>query len=257
MLNKIPNELQGLIIDKLDPKSKAKLRVVSKEMRRAVNDVNPPTGSYRQKTGRFQTFWSAKRRDQCLHRRIGASTSAETRHTGFGHVEFNPMSRLVLDECIRFYKGNKLLIALRNMRTEDLDQFMFLFETYYRRGDPYSDEGYAIAAHDLRNQKRFIRSTTRLLKQWGETDPKYSETYHMVRRNSKPYTTHDEKMHADRVMDALLIQYIANWAEIDPTKAAYTTTGRERTLDEKVRYVTSLCRARTRDAAKPKKKKKN
>ena len=44
-----------------------------------------------------------------------------------------------------------------------------------------------------------------------------------------------------------------DWSEIDVTKPAYTTTGRERTLVEKVKYVTSLCRARTRDECEERK----
>ena len=251
MLNKIPNELQAIVVSKLDPKSKAKLRSVSKEMKRAVDDTVPPTGSYRNKTGRFQSFWTKKRREQCSWTKIGVVTAGTTMHPeGYVTVDCD-MCEIVTEECIKHYKKNRLVEILRIMRTETPEEFAHFFVTYYDL-DPYTDMAWDRMIRDLRHQKQYLRRVTRLIKQWGKTDTRYAETYHIIMRRKGLYTPYEERMHADRIMDALLVQYIAGLAALDVTKAAYTSKGRERTLSEKVKYVTGLCRARTRDDAKQK-----
>ena len=243
-LNTLPNELQGLIISQLDTKSKAKLRTVSTEMRRAVDDVEPPTGSYERKSGRFQSFWTKKRRSQC-HYKHGIITNRHSK-PGYGHAPVNGMVGLVFDECMKDYKNSSLLGVLRVMRTETPNEFAHFFLQYYY-GDPYTDQAWAVLNENLKEQKEYLRRVTRLIKQWGETDKRYAETYHLIMKRTGLYTPYEERMHKDRIMDALLVQYIGAIVNIDPTKPGYTSSGRKRDVSEQVRYVTGLCRAKTRD----------
>ena len=87
-IDALPNELQGLIIKKLDTKSKANLRVASTDMRRAVDDVEPPTGSYERRSGRYQSFWTEKRRLKC-HRKHDHITSDRYSKLGYGRARVN------------------------------------------------------------------------------------------------------------------------------------------------------------------------
>ena len=262
-LNKLPNELQSLVISKLDPKSKSKLRGVSTEMRRAVDNVEPPTGSYERKSGRFQSFWTKKRREKC-HYKHGVITTDKHAKSGYGHAKLNSMVGKVFDECVKYYKTSSLMNILHVMRNETPDEFIHFFVKYYH-GDLDSEQSWDHLMEDLRDQKEYLRRVTRLIKQWGKTDKRYAETYHLIMRRKEIfksgdtkifYTPYEERMHKDRVMDALLIQYIGAIVLVDPTKPGYTSTGRKRDLSEQVKYVTGLCRARTRDDATQTKQKK-
>lgn len=248
-LDKLPNELQGLVISKLNTKSKSKLRTVSKEMRRAVDDVEPPTGSYERKTGRFQSFWTKKKRRRCHYKHGIITTDHYSKH-GYGHAPVNGMVGLVFDECMKEYKGSTLLGVLRVMRTETPDEFAHFFLQYYQ-GDPYTEHAWNILNQNLREQKEYLRRVTRLIKQWGKRDKRYAQTYHLIMKRTELYTPYEERMHKDRIMDALLIQYIGAIVSIDPTKPGYTATGKKRDLSEQVKYVTGLCREKTRDNGRP------
>jgi len=85
-MNKLPNELQALVINRLDRASQARLRQVSKEMRRAVNDTGPPTGVYKHGTGRYQRFWKRSNLYKCADTIFGVRGSYErvTRYNVFG-----------------------------------------------------------------------------------------------------------------------------------------------------------------------------
>lgn len=258
-LDALPNELQGLIIKKLDTKSKAKLRVASTEMRRAVDNVEPPTGSYERRSGRYQSFWTEKRRLKC-HRKHDHITSDRYSKLGYGRARVNGFINHVFDECMRDYKRSSLLAIFKIMRSETPEEFVYFFKSYYL-GDLNGPRVGEYMHRDLYEQKEFLRRVTRLIKQWGKTDKRYAETYHLIMRRKKLttinnidvfYTPYEERMHKDRIMDALLVQYIAAIVNIDVTKPGYTKSGRKRTLSEQIKYVTGLCRARTRDDAKQK-----
>lgn len=258
-LDSLPNELQGLIISKLDTKSKAKLRVASTEMRRAVDNVEPPTGSYERKSGRFQSFWLKKNRQRC-HDKLGIVTNDARSKHGYGRAKVNGFIDHVFDECVKYYRRSTLMGIIHVMRTETPDEFVHFFVKYYR-GDVNSEQAWDHLMEDLRDQKEFLRRVTRLIKQWGKTDKRYAETYHLIMRRKEILksgdvkifcTPYEERMHKDRFMDAMIVQYVAAISNIDVTKPGYTVKGRERTLSEQIKYVTGLCRARTRDDAKQK-----
>ena len=242
-MNKLPNELQALVVNRLDRASRARLRQVSKEMRRAVNDTGPPTGVYKNGTGRYQQFWKRSNLYKCADTIFGVRGSYE-RITRYMEVH-KTMPRMdmgadILHVMKKWYANGTLLRDFRDYHTMKGD---------FKKVTDTDDETSRRKKEDILFPKALRRDfknrVVRLLKQWSDRDKRYGDTYHMVMRKKKPYTTEEEKMHSDRVLDAAIIQGLSSELFIDLTKDRFTDkNGKVRTIDQKVADLVRLCPAK-------------
>lgn len=236
-------DIKREIATRLDPKSAARMRAVSTEWKRAVNETHGPTGSYSRKSGRFQKQFSAKNFFRC-ESKIKDSTTAEPA-SGVKTPEFAEHARFMHALLTAAYKNKKLLLTFRES-PKDLDGIRKQFR--FDRFDP--------AKHDMRVvdgavnafsrwRRDLHRRVVKLIKAWARHDSRYRDTVKIVRRRTKPYTLQEEMKHRDRVMDAILVQLLARLRCDDPAKPAYDPSGDIIPLNDRVRMLvkecTSLC----------------
>ena len=252
-LDTLANELQALTISSLAPKDAARLRAVSKEMRRAVNDIVPPTGCYRKKSGRFQRFFDLKKRKQIeIYRECKGRDQDREYQVGVVGGYKDDVSKWMMTtsrELTGDYANKKLLEQYRkrmNMSPE------FQHEYWKRVIPEMTRESAQVSYHKERHRNAiFRRRVLRLVRMWEATDRRYAGLTAMIRRTKRPYTPYEEHMYADRLMDAIIVTQIAAVFRTDVTKPIVTRRGRELTLDEKIKLVTDKCRRKYDDSLWP------
>jgi len=213
-MNKLPNELQA-----------------------------PPTGVYKNGTGRYQQFWKRSNLYKCADTIFGVRGSYE-RITRYMEVH-KTMPRMdngvdILHVMKKWYANGTLLRDFRDYHTMKGD---------FKKVTDTDDETSRRKKEDILFPKALRRDfknrVVRLLKQWSDRDKRYGDTYHLVMRKKKPYTTEEEKMHSDRVLDAAIIQGLSSELFIDLTKDRFTDkNGQVRTIDQKVADLVRLCPAK-------------
>lgn len=245
VLQNLPWELQAEVAKKLDPKSRALLRTVSKEMKNAVDISQPPTGSYKKRTGRFQGRFAHKSMYKCMRKVRKSLDNAGMTNVDFSALEFFSIGTIMWHDLRKSYDKNSILRDFRKKleaRTMDdlLRDVKDVFPNIEITAELKKD-----LQRDLRNEQRqrreYKRRVTRLLKAWASTDPRYLETLHMVRRRTHEYTKLDETMHRDRLMDAIIVQSLVISHSDDPTKRLFTKNGRELSIKEKVDRLVRNC----------------
>lgn len=248
-MNKLPNELQALVIDRLDRKSQTSLRATSKEMRRAVNDTVPPTGVYKNGSGRYQQFWKRSNLYTCADKIFGVRGTFEriARYMEVhGTMPRVHMGADILHVMKKWYANGSLLRDFRDYNNMKGD---------FKKVTVTEDDTTRRKKDDILFPKAWRRDfknmVVRLLKQWSQKDKRYGETYHIVLRKKKPYTAHEEKMHSDRVLDAAIIQALSSELLIDLTKDMFTDeNGKERTIEQKVTDLLRLCPGKAKQTAR-------
>lgn len=247
-MKNLPKDIQEHIASTLDPKSRARLAAVSKDMKRAVNATGPPTGSYQKKSGRFQKRFGEKGMQSCLSKMDNAVRESGITLADMSVVEMYSTGRMMWRVLKKSYKKNRLLEDFRHVLRQKTEP-EFVNEILKTFPDLELDRS---VREDLRQDwkdekkhfKDYRRRVIRLIKAWAKTDARYRETLPLVRRRSKPYTTNEEKMHKDRLMDAIIVQTLVISHSDDPTKPIPRQDGTLMTLQEKIDRLVQRCQSR-------------
>jgi len=247
-MQNLPWEMHAEIAKRLDPKSRARLRTVSKEMKEAVDASQPPTGSYQHRTGRFQGRFANKGMYKCMRRVRNALDGAGMTDADFSALEFFSIGRLMWHDMKKSYRKNTILHDFRQkMQPKTIDDLLKEVREIFP-GIEVTRELKKDLMTDLRNEQRqqreYRRRVVRLLKAWSETDHRYTETLHLVRSWKHVYTDLEESMHRDRLMDAIIVQSLVISHSDDPTKRMVNQSGRELTMDQKINRLVKNCSSR-------------
>lgn len=249
-MKNLPKEIQEHIASTLDPKSRARLRTVSREMKSAVNATELPTGSYQKKTGRFQKRFGEKGMHSCLSKMDNSVRESGIALEDMSIAEMYSTGRIMWRVLKKSYRKNRLLEDFRHVLREKtepefvkemLDSIPGLELNRSVREDLRQEW-----KREKRHHKDYRRRVIRLIKAWAKTDKRYRETLELVRRRTKPYTLNEEKMHKDRLMDAIIVQTLVISHSDDPTKPIPRQDGTLMTLDEKINRLVKQCRSRYR-----------
>jgi hypothetical protein len=233
----LPREIQLMIIEKLDPKSNARLRATSKSLRGAV-DSTASFGSYQKKTGRFQKRFSNEGMYSCMDKIEQKIRDAGIdRWVDFSDLEFHSHRRILWMVFKRAYAKNKLLTVFREelrlkSLEEDIQSLQAMFSDMVVTEEDREDIHQSLK-FDWRLQKDYRRRVLRLLKAWSVSDPRYRETSHLLRKGTHRYSTQEEMAHRDRLMDAIIVQSLLILFSDDPSKPRVKQNGTEMTLQEK------------------------
>jgi hypothetical protein len=256
-MKNLPDDVQGVILKSLDPKSTARLRATSKEMKTLVDDSQPPTGSYTRKTGRFQKRFSYKGMATCVKKHQGSfSDMADIQH----HAEIQDFGWAMYRDFRAAYKRNTLFRDFRSLTrpqtqeehwTQAVDIFPELKDDAAFRRD--LKQGWI---HETKEKTSFRRRVIRLLKAWAATDSRYKDTLALARRRTSPYTLQEEQTHKDRLMDAIIVQSALIHPADDPTRTMLDNQGKPMTLNQKIDAVVKKCRTTLHDQKNQKKAKK-
>ena len=247
-MQNLPWELQAEVAKKLDPKSRARLRTVSKEMKEAVNITQPPTGSYQRRTGRFQGRFAHKGMYKCMRKVRKALDDGGMTNADFSVLEFFSIGRIMWHAMKKSYGKSTMLHDFRKkMEPKTLDELLKEVKDVFPDIEVTAELKKDLKA-DLRNEQRqqreYRRRVVRLLKAWSQTDDRYKETLHLVRSWKHKYTKIEESMHRDRLMDAIIVQSLVISQSDDPTKRMVNRVGRVLTLDEKINRLVKNCSSR-------------
>jgi hypothetical protein len=243
-MKNVPEDVQRLIIQKLDRKSSARLGATSKQMKRAVNSVKPPSGSYQKKTGRFQKRFSIKGMSKCSKKHASQFRDLEDIDyvgqfwvTGFGHMAYKTLKKS--------YARNTLFRDFRSI-TKDITKNEYWKDLVAKLPEVQHDsDAKADAAQswyeETKEKKSFRRRVVRLLKMWAQEDASYKVPLQMARRRTQPYTEEEEARYKDKLMDAIIVQAAVLHPADDPTRTILGKNGKPLSLDNKVDMVVKTC----------------
>ena len=171
-MKNLPRHIQELIANHLDPKSSARLRAVSREMKDVVDARRPPTGSYQRKTGRFQKRFSIKGFEKCKTKHAKHFTGMEDiRHfshfMGFGHRHYSDLKKA--------YKRNTLFRDFKSITTDETED-MYWQDSIAIWPHMASDHAFRLEMKSawrssIKERRDFRRMVIRLLKLWARETP--------------------------------------------------------------------------------------
>jgi hypothetical protein len=237
-MKNLPRDIQAMIIGTLDPKSVARLRTVSKELKNVVDTSRPPTGSYEKKTGRFQKRFSEKHLDQCVRKQEKRLAETGMLH----HMRVEYYGFLNYKRMKAAYAKNTLLRVFKEISSSQTeDEFMHEMMRLLKCKEIDMNEWRNAWMEDNRQRKIFRRRVVRLLKAWSKTNATYVDTLMLVRKRNHLYTAAEEKAHKDRLMDAIIVQIAAAHKFDDPTRTILDSRGVPLTLDEKINAIVKKC----------------
>ena len=261
-MKNLPRHIQELIANHLDPKSSARLRAVSREMKDVVDARRPPTGSYQRKTGRFQKRFSIKGFEKCKTKHAKHFTGMEDiRHfshfMGFGHRHYSDLKKA--------YKRNTLFRDFKSITTDETED-MYWQDSIAIWPHMASDHAFRLEMKSawrssIKERRDFRRMVIRLLKLWARDNESYAETLRLVRRRTAIYTDEEEQKHKDRfvrrrtaiytdeeeqkhkdrLMDAIIVQSAVHHSADDPTKTIIGKDGAPLSLEKKIARIVKLC----------------
>jgi hypothetical protein len=242
-MKNLPRDIQELIADRLDPKSSARLRAVSREMKEVVDATRPPTGSYRRTTGRFQKRFSKRGMSQCRVKHLQHFKVMEDDHHLSKIVEHVHM--LYYDRLQKAYKKNTLFRDFKSIFSGQTEE-EYWQEMINILPDMASDPAFrtgtkAAWIQETREIHDFRRRVVRLLKLWARENDVYTETLRLVRRRTAVYTKDEERCHKDRLMDAIIVQTAVVHLADDPTRTIIGRDGAPLSLEQKIARLVKLC----------------
>jgi len=245
-MNTLSHDQIRTIVSKMDPVSKARFMATSKEFRNIVKSMSPPTGSYEDRTGRFQNIYSMESYDDCvslIHNDV-EKESGIVFDTEFSILDQGGEGFAYMQLLKHPYENNHLFTSFRNTFKKH-DQKVLIRHVREVFPDMSSNNNLneinEYAHHVQLVHSQYRRRILRLLKAFAKENPVYKETLALLRRRSKPYTTREEKDHKDRLMDAILIIALVFLSSDDPTKERYTQNGKKMTLNEKISRLIKRC----------------
>ena len=242
-MKNLPRHIQELIADRLDPKSSARLRAVSRDMKEVVDATRPPTGSYQRKTGRYQKRFSIRGMKKCEQKHASHfGGMRDIRH----HARFLEFGLIVYDELKKSYKRNTLLRDFKSItaeRTED-EYWKEAIEIFPHLASDHTfrDEMTAGWHEETKNKRDFRRRVVRLIKLWARANESYTETLRLMRRRTVIYANADEQKNKDRLMDAIIVQTAVLHPADDPTQTIVGKDGAPLSIEQKIARVVKLCR---------------
>ena len=241
-MKNLPRDIQEMIVARLDPKSSARLRTVSRDMKAVIDSTRPPTGSYQQKTGRFQKRFSIRGMEQCAKKQVDDFMGMEDVHY---HRHFQEYGRSVYKKMKKSYEKNTLFRNFKVMMTSETE------DEYWKKAIDIFPEMVSDTAfrdmmreswqEDVRDKRTFRRRVVRLLKLWAENNQLYTETLKLVRRKKGTYTEEEERTHKDRLMDAIIVQTAVLHPKDDPTRTIMGKNGMPLSLDKKIEMLVKKC----------------
>lgn len=243
-MKNLPRDVQVMIAERLDPKSSARLRAVSTEMKDVVNATRPPTGSYQKKTGRFQKRFSIRGMEKCAKKHVSHFQGTNAlRH----YSHFQEYGRMVYKRMKKSYERNTLFRDFRSItaaqtEAEHWHEMLQLFPEADPSDDTLRRDMKKAWLEETREKKTFRRRVARLLRMWAaDGNDTYAETLKLARRRVVPYTDDEERRHKDRLMDAIIVQTSVLHAADDPTKRILGNDGTPLSLDQKIALVVKAC----------------
>jgi hypothetical protein len=247
-MKNLPRELQEKIASSLDAKSLARVRAASKNLKEAVDTVTPPTGSYQKKMGRFQKRFSDKGMYSCIHKIDDSIRDSGISVHDLSPSEMYSTGRMMWRVFKKSYRKNTLLEHFRHiLREKTFDDFVADIQAVFGP-DLINRNTREDLRRDWKDEKKhfkdYRRRVIRLIKAWAKTDPRYTETVAVVRRRTKPFTVKEERMHKDRLMDAIIVQTLVISMSDDPTKPIPKQNGTMMTLQEKIDRLVKKCSTR-------------
>ena len=258
-LGDLPRDVQEKIFEKLDPKSRKRMSVTSKEMQNVIRASEPPTGSYIKKTGRFQRVFSIRKRQRCkrkILRSLNLKDWWDQIRWDENDITYETLRSVLWPNYeyffgLRYYYLKNCLLKQFREKTK-LEKFSDVLENAKKIEAEWEDFTLTNdVIKDMKKQEkqlqtekiRFRRSVIRLIRQWSEEEPSYKETLKLLRRRKKPYKKSEETSHRDRLMDAILVQTLVPFVDQDPTRVQLKPNGTPYTLKEKVNKIVRLCSA--------------
>lgn len=238
----LPRSLQEEIARRLDPKTAARMRSVSKEMKNVIDTTWGPTGSYQRKTGRFQKRFSVKGMFMCYVKHMDAFRKlGDYFRKSYGiDLEFFKSMK-------KSYKKNSLFRDFKSMTTVcTLDEYRAEVRRILRNDlapSDYEDVVPELWKEKCQRKRDIRRRVIRLIKAWAQESPTspYADTLTLVRRRKVRYIPQEEREHKDRLMDAIIVQLIVQNPYDDPTRKILGKNGTPLSLDAKVSYVVRQC----------------
>lgn len=241
-MKNLPRDIQELIVGRLDPKSSARLRAVSRDMKEVVDAAHPPTGSYRKKTGRFQKRFSIRGMEKCAKKHAGHFMGMEDIHH---HGRFQEFGHVVYKNLKKSYERNTLFRDFKSITAERTEEEHWNVTLRFFP-EKASDHAFRLEMkkgwHEETKQKRsFRRRIIRLLKAWAGKNESYKETLRLARRRTVLYTDEEEQKHKDRLMDAIIVQTAVLHPADDPTRTIVGKDGAPLSLEQKIDALVKRC----------------
>jgi len=258
-MKNLPNELQEEIVRRLPRKDQAKVRAVSKDLKKAADRVAPPPGRYEIGTGRYQKRFALKSHATCAKKQY-EEQSGKTFSNHYYRFDDDFAGNYLFEEykaLKKAYGNNTLFKTFRETTAHQskrafVDAAMGVFEQHY---DPdfFSPEEIREASATFRREmgaqwkesmkirEMLRRRVTRLLSQWSAEDSSYVDALHLARRRTVPYTAEEEKKYKDKLMDAIIVQTAVLHGADDPTLPQRNQQGKLMSLSEKVQRVIKFC----------------
>jgi hypothetical protein len=241
-MKNLPRDIQEMVVGHLDPKSMARLRTISKDMKRVVDATQPPTGSYKRRTGRFQKRFSLRGMEKCASKHKDHFMEMGYIHHYAHFQEFGIMN---YKKMRKSYDRNTLfrdfkIITAEHTEDEHMETMLNMFQ------DMVLDQESRHWVHDAwiydtKEKRKFRRRVIRLLKLWSKTNDTYIETLKLARRRTHQYTDAEERTHKDRLMDAIIVQTSVLHSADDPTRTILGKDGTPLSLEKKIENVVKKC----------------